>query len=266
MTKSDDERFRIKVTVAAAEEGGDMHLQAESLDDYVGWVAALRAHADYANYMKMMKSRFSIGAGASAGAVGSRNSITIGRRQSANESQGQGLAFNSFDIDRKSLVKYDLPFVNYHMYIYSATGLAAADGPLQKSDPYVIVKWNGVEVGRTPYVKQTLDPVWADPMFKLSHPLSDSAGQSVLQVEVWDFDLIGSHDFLGGYEITGNALQQLMSTAVASPGEVAKCSWALGPVHWLDKNKQGFAGSGSIRIGIYDLLIALHFEPHIKAR
>ena len=59
--------------------------------------------------------------------------------------------------------------------VKSARGIAAADKS-GSSDPYCCVLWNGMEIGRTSWKEQTLEPVW-DERFKIKIP--DRGGKLV---------------------------------------------------------------------------------------
>ena len=79
--------------------------------------------------------------------------------------------------------------------VHRARGLAKAD-MFGKSDPVVVGKWNGVEVGRSPILKKTLDPDWGQfdfPPIKVDEEEED--GEFTLEVYDADFGKIG--DFLG---------------------------------------------------------------------
>jgi len=76
-----------------------------------------------------------------------------------------------------------------HIMIVGATHLKPAD--LNGfSDPYAKIILNGI-YHKTPIIKKTLDPIWD---YKIPTP-----GLTVvdLQIDVWDWDKIGSHDYLG---------------------------------------------------------------------
>ena len=73
-----------------------------------------------------------------------------------------------------------------------------------KSDPYCVVWYDGVEVGRTPPCVQTLDPVWpvAEACFALPPTLGTANPE--LRLELYDHDATsfaavsrGEGDFLG---------------------------------------------------------------------
>ena len=77
----------------------------------------------------------------------------------------------------------------------SATGLAKADGMFGKSDPYCRILLDGVEVARTTVKKNQLSPVWTDERFELDLP--GDLNHCTLSFEVFDYDKMGGHEFLG---------------------------------------------------------------------
>ncbi|KAE8905971.1 hypothetical protein PF005_g5136 [Phytophthora fragariae] len=87
-----------------------------------------------------------------------------------------------------------MPFL--HVTLRSAADLPSSDFSLVggKSDPYVILKLNGVK-HRSPCLKNTLHPVW-DPPECYVFPVSD-ASSAVLNVEVYDMDTLNPDDLLG---------------------------------------------------------------------
>jgi Ca2+-dependent lipid-binding protein len=86
----------------------------------------------------------------------------------------------------------------FEIEIIGATNLARADGMFGLSDPYAIVKWNHNELGRTPYISKTLSPVWEEGnVFSVWVNMEDDVGNNLLQIDVWDYDMIGNGKFLG---------------------------------------------------------------------
>jgi hypothetical protein len=85
--------------------------------------------------------------------------------------------------------------------IKDAEGLAAADKD-GTADPYVVVLWNGKEIGRTEIIENTCNPKW-NQGFDFKVP-SSKGGK--MRMEVFDYDPVGplgvgSDDFLGEIEI-----------------------------------------------------------------
>ena len=92
------------------------------------------------------------------------------------------------------------------VHIHSAKGLKKADGMFGKSDPYVKIFSNNKLVGKTKVIKKTLDPVWDE---KLEFYMLSEGGK--LRIEVFDYDLAGSHDFLGQMIIEGQELKAFLN-------------------------------------------------------
>lgn len=67
-----------------------------------------------------------------------------------------------------------------------------------KSDPYVIIKADGVELARTNTVKKSLDPEWQHVTlyFKIPIRVADMA-DNIFLLEVWDYDKGKSDDEIG---------------------------------------------------------------------
>lgn len=72
---------------------------------------------------------------------------------------------------------------------------------LGDSDPYCVVKWGGVELGRTKTCPNTREPNWGDERFRLVLPAEEPNHKKEhlpLVLEVWDEDMPGTKgDFLG---------------------------------------------------------------------
>ena len=79
--------------------------------------------------------------------------------------------------------------------VIEATGLVAADRG-GYSDPYALVSFEQ-QRKQTKVIKKTLNPTWNETFeFEISDPAA------TLLVEIYDHDLIGSHDFLGSVHIS----------------------------------------------------------------
>ena len=87
----------------------------------------------------------------------------------------------------------DFPEVEIQLVVVRANDLVAGTR-WDKSDPFANVKVNGKSIGRTKVKKNDTDPVWLQ-AFHFALPLDGSPAE--LAVEVWDWDLAGSNDFLG---------------------------------------------------------------------
>ena len=113
-----------------------------------------------------------------------------------------------------------------------------------------VVKWNEKEIGKTITIKKTLNPVWKDESFKLrmaaveyedeedkaiaemSEGLHMSETASILEIEVWDYDIIGTHDFLGCIVLTGEQLAELLDPDCGTK------EYTLGQSEFLEKREQ----------------------------
>jgi hypothetical protein len=106
-----------------------------------------------------------------------------------------------------------------------------------KNDVYAVVKWNGKEVGRTPVIEDSNEPMWermsedegtGNNDFSIIAPDvsalvagSHAAGEACeLCVQLWDWD-IGMDDFLGEVVLRGDELLQLRAPP-ASAKEAGK--------------------------------------------
>jgi len=65
-----------------------------------------------------------------------------------------------------------------------------------KSDPYLIILY-GTQQFKTKCIKKTLNPVWTDQTFVIA---ADPSHQKIL-VECWDYDVVGTHDFMGEFYV-----------------------------------------------------------------
>ena len=87
-----------------------------------------------------------------------------------------------------------------------------------RSDPFVIIYWNDVVIGRTAVIEDNLFPVWlpshgyAPESFRI--PLPPTAEQTRLKVEVRDYDSEGCvGDFLGQVVLDGNGIYDVLRVA-----------------------------------------------------
>lgn len=70
------------------------------------------------------------------------------------------------------------------------------------SDPFAVIRFGGVKIGRTATISDTLNPVWKNESFDIHFPRSTGANNMELSIELWDEDLGGMlGDFLGCVEI-----------------------------------------------------------------
>merc|ERR1712185_758624 len=104
----------------------------------------------------------------------------------------------------------------WSLWILRGEDLPKADF-MGKSDPYVVVIYNGQEVGQTTVKYKTLDPTWNEGPWPLPLPaqiLKDTALDAFgnpwsLVLEVWDKDLFGK-DFMGQVTVTPKELVQVL--------------------------------------------------------
>jgi serine/threonine protein kinase len=122
-------------------------------------------------------------------------------------------------------------YVGFSIQIRSASGLANADGLLDKSDPFAMVHvlpaakcdWEtgvlntgkkavekgGTMLGKTDVVKNSLSPNWISGNCLFHGEMPEEGG--CLLIEVWDKDMVGSDDFLGQTVINYEELQILVA-------------------------------------------------------
>lgn len=70
-----------------------------------------------------------------------------------------------------------------------------------KSDPYLIISY-GTQQFKTKCIKKTLNPVWTDQTFVIA---ADPNTPQIL-VECWDYDKIGTHDFMGEFYVNVSSI------------------------------------------------------------
>ncbi|RYH18425.1 hypothetical protein EON65_27255, partial [archaeon] len=95
------------------------------------------------------------------------------------------------------------------LYIVSAKNLANAD-TFGKSDPFMKIYWNGVLLGQTSTIYETLNPFYYE-KYQLVIPSYVSLSHCELRLDVFDEDNYIGGDFLGTAAITGNDLAELAS-------------------------------------------------------
>ncbi len=98
--------------------------------------------------------------------------------------------------------------------IHSAKGLANAD-LFGKSDPFVRILWNGVEMGFTTTINDTLDPIWSEEFTLFTAP-GQKIDCCVLELEVFDRDNHKEGDFLGSLVVTGPSLKELSKAGLSN--------------------------------------------------
>ena len=110
--------------------------------------------------------------------------------------------------------------------VCAARGLAKAD-MFGSSDPFVKVRWNNKQAGKTTVVRNSLNPTWKDQVFTLKIPPSMKLAECELYLEIWDWNIAGSTDFLGGITVTTEGLLNLVEKRSFVP-------------HWLKLGKSEY--------------------------
>jgi len=96
------------------------------------------------------------------------------------------------NVNGQNLLKDVAQIINTKILkIKGARGLKSAD-PNGFSDPYAIISINSGKKTKTKTIKKTLDPTWSH-----SIEIPKSPKNLDIRIEVWDWDAIGSDDFLG---------------------------------------------------------------------
>ena len=103
--------------------------------------------------------------------------------------------------------------------VVAASGLKKAD-TFGKSDPYCVVFSGEARVGKTTVQKKTLDPEWNadfELIFEENEEGEINTNSEALRFEIFDKDLIGAHDFLGMYELSGETLLEFVASKTETP-------------------------------------------------
>lgn len=110
-----------------------------------------------------------------------------------------------------------------HIQILGARNLVAADIS-GASDAYVVGIYSGKKLGYTRVRPKTCNPMWINETFivptgsHLQDPRNTPASQrGLFRLEVYDYDLVGSHDFLGHVEIDRSKLLRMAIAAKQQP-------------------------------------------------
>jgi len=110
-----------------------------------------------------------------------------------------------------------------HVQILECRGIVAADMG-GTSDPFIVSHFNGVKIGMTRVRPRTLNPIWNAETVVV--PIDDDLPPSrnmkksqkdLLRIELYDFDFISKHDFLGHVEVKREKLIQLAEEANEHP-------------------------------------------------
>ena len=81
--------------------------------------------------------------------------------------------------------------------IIKAVNLMIANRVGGKSDPFVVIKWNGKTYGETSYKKGNLNPQWTNEFFRINIGTKIPVNAGPLLLEVYDKDFFKEGDFLG---------------------------------------------------------------------
>lgn len=103
--------------------------------------------------------------------------------------------------------------MKFELSVFEAKGLAKVD-LFGLCDPFVIIKWNGKEIGKTDVISNTLDPEWKDSKFTLCIPsdmdLGEASGSSLV-FEAWDHNTVSRGSFLGCLSFAGKDLEEFLA-------------------------------------------------------
>lgn len=135
--------------------------------------------------------------------------------------------------------------------LVSARQLKAADLFTRSSDPYALLRLDGVE-RRSRVVHKSLNPHWQQTFTWIS-----DAKPKTLRVEVCDWDQIGKHDSLGGCELQ---LDQLPSSSQASSDNSGASNVEQS---WMGELK---LSGPNIKSGSIDLSVLVSPIPNISGR
>ena len=95
--------------------------------------------------------------------------------------------------------------IKMQVRVHSASNLAKAD-TFGLSDPFVIVRFNDREIGRTEVIDNDLNPVWENEKFNIFLEKGEDMENATLEFLCYDMDMIGKGDFLGCVELKGEEL------------------------------------------------------------
>jgi hypothetical protein len=146
---------------------------------------------------------------------------------------------------------------NLGVWVCAARGLPKSD-LLGRSDPYAVVRWDDTCVGQTAVVKRSLEPNWLrlssgsaeEPYFLLPVPVSSNPR---LVIEVFDWDAVGAHDFLGGCELSYDEVDALRRGTLAKARSQGRAAVNQAKAAaWFDlRDRDGASVRGSIALALY---------------
>ncbi|OMJ92020.1 hypothetical protein SteCoe_5339 [Stentor coeruleus] len=126
-------------------------------------------------------------------------------------------SFFKLENEGKLIVRVEEVRESKEKYLLSLRGIGLdKKDTFGKSDPYLIFyrslghnQW--IEAKRTEVVKNTLDPIWT-PIELTDHQLCNSDRTKPIKVECYDWDQVGSDEFIGFFETTLSSLTTPGST------------------------------------------------------
>ena len=147
--------------------------------------------------------------------------------------------------------------VVYEIIISSCHGLSAADGGglfggAGLSDPYAVLKWNGREVGKTQYISKTLNPVWdvETSTFRIMLHEKDKVENNVLQIDVFDYNLIKKGVFLGCVIFRNEELSEFLNNNNVNPEEQRIRTFDLTNDPYIDEKLSKISIQGKIVLAV----------------
>jgi hypothetical protein len=153
-----------------------------------------------------------------------------------------GDAINADGLFGSVMLRVEEPGLKRRLTIARAAGLPNMDRG-GTSDPYAVVSINGVEVGKTAIVRDTIDPVW-DTSFEISIA---PAGAEML-VQIFDFDDSSADDFMGQFACTVDGAD---ASDGGSDDALALMAWG-----WHDLTTQkGQSAKGRIEMALETIKI-----------
>ena len=104
----------------------------------------------------------------------------------------------------------------YQLQVRSVMELYSYESELSDDiQPFVIVVWNGVDIGQTPFLRHTRWASWHDCIFNIPVPGSMEPGQCTLVIQVWNMDKIGGgKKLMSLLTLTSKALRDFLTKRV----------------------------------------------------
>jgi len=163
-------------------------------------------------------------------------SLSASKKAAAAEAAVEAPKKKAIQTERTGTVKAaNVDFDHLLVEVVSGKSLAPKDAN-GKSDPYLRV-FCGPFKYKTKVVKKSLDPVWHEETFQI--PATTAKGNPVF-VECWDWDVIGTDDYMGEFTFNSDSI---------GPGETQNVTFPLQKPKQKSAKKSG-AVSGSITLNI----------------